>query len=408
MNPIISQMNQAFLLGRVDEALGCARELLHTVDPDDDDDALLLRLMLVKGFQSEAAVRFFELLTEEAIDFTMRWPGGGGLVDVFLESGCHSSELFERLVQAGADPDIPDPHNNTFLHILANKGGSPRNKELDMFSQKILELFPDISPFLTANVYGATPLHLAVLCGRCEMLRILLQKKADSNLCGTACLPGFSHVLDFDQVTPLHLACSLGNESMVRLLLEYGANSAARDKHGRTPCFYAVEPPNKLFCPHYYATIPGGTAVQECKCGILELLGHRNEPDDTGVTPLIHALSIYPHDISGLGVRLLELGADTEQADNQGTTPLMAAAVNQNKQAIKKMLEANTDLNRQNNNGDTALHLLCKMNRNESLACYLIKKGTQFQLVNNEGKSAMELASEYGMNTCVELMLSLL
>lgn len=57
---------------------------------------------------------------------------------------------------------------------------------------------------------------------------------------------------------------------------------------------------------------------------------------------------------------LLEAGAEVNQANNNGKTPLMAAAQEGHEKVVKALLEAGADIEAKNKNGDTALTLAVK------------------------------------------------
>ncbi|KAI9314576.1 ankyrin repeat-containing domain protein [Dichotomocladium elegans] len=73
-----------------------------------------------------------------------------------------------------------------------------------------------------------TPLHEAALRGRDKVAFLLLSKGADPNVEGT------------DKDTPLHDAAENGHIAVLRYLLKFGANAAPLNAHGRTPLDLAL------------------------------------------------------------------------------------------------------------------------------------------------------------------------
>lgn len=75
-----------------------------------------------------------------------------------------------------------------------------------------------------------TPLHLATKDENIEVMKLLLQKRAQLD------------AKDKNGYTPLHLASSLGHLEVVKCLVEKGARIDVQDdKEGRTPYFLAVK-----------------------------------------------------------------------------------------------------------------------------------------------------------------------
>ena len=71
------------------------------------------------------------------------------------------------------------------------------------------------------------------LAGQVQRCRALVQTGADVN------------AVDFDDVSALHVAARQGDVELSRELLNLGANSAARDRWGRTPLGYAEAAANR-------------------------------------------------------------------------------------------------------------------------------------------------------------------
>ena len=70
---------------------------------------------------------------------------------------------------------------------------------------------------------AATPLHLAVIIGKTEIIKLLLDNGANVNAKAE------------DDITPLHIAQLNDDKKIAKLLIENGADINARDKYGLTP-----------------------------------------------------------------------------------------------------------------------------------------------------------------------------
>lgn len=76
---------------------------------------------------------------------------------------------------------------------------------------------------------GWTPLHVAAERGNTEVVKLLLEAKADID------------PKDDDGKTPLHWAVHSGRSEAVKVLIEAGADINARDNDGNTPLDIAIQ-----------------------------------------------------------------------------------------------------------------------------------------------------------------------
>ena len=178
---------------------------------------------------------------------------------------------------------------------------------------------------------GATPLHSAVDANKDSVVRTLLSHNAEVDA-----LDGTDGT---GQLTPLRLATSKSNEVIMRLLLEAGAKAGFRTKSGRTAFDKAVK-----------LKTDGPTRL------LLEFGADPNQKDDLGQTPLHYASMAG----SLVNVSTLIPIARVQAIDHYGRTVLHAAIMAPEKSERKEVVESllNTkqiDIDARDTNGWSAL-----------------------------------------------------
>lgn len=257
-------------------------------------------------------------------------------------------------------------------------------------NNKILEHTKNISVngAQVVGYYGLTIFHQLVCHNYFEAVKILLKKGVDPNVRGAE---GKGDYKDSHKgVTPLHLACHSGNYEMVRLLLEYGADTSLCDEMERN-CFHFLASAYYQYVCCYsesrnYELMNQRLAISELlKCDI-------NKRDRDGVTPLMRIMQNEYKEFSMiLTKKYLEYGADVTIADNEGNTVLMTAVENKHITATDIFVQYPELINKQNNNGDTALHKAFLGNKWNPAAGYmLVEAGADIYIKNNAGETVAE------------------
>ncbi len=123
------------------------------------------------------------------------------------------------LINKGDDVNARDNRGNTPLHlaVLADK--------LQVV-EKLIEGGADVN---AKNNHGATPLHWAALNQNVNILEKLIEKGANVN-----------EKNKYDNV-PLHYAAGYGSLSVIEKLIEGGADVNAKNNNGNTPLHWAVK-----------------------------------------------------------------------------------------------------------------------------------------------------------------------
>ena len=90
---------------------------------------------------------------------------------------------------------------------------------------------------------------------------------------------------------------------------------------------------------------------------------------------------------------LLSRGADPDQPDNYGRTPLHSAVIEGNIELTENLLRAGADMNKQDMNGRTAVYHAVDKNRPEILD-FLLEAGADASLTHEDGVSPLDLARQ--------------
>ena len=108
-----------------------------------------------------------------------------------------------------------------------------------------------------------------------------------------------------------------------------------------------------------------------------------------------------------LANRFLNEGADKDQANVWGETPLMRAVQNQSKVITNALIEKGADVNKADHKGQTPM-MLAVLNKDLSLVASLNRSGADVNLSDKEGKTALMLAYERGDVKMVDLLVNVL
>lgn len=186
---------------------------------------------------------------------------------------------------------------------------------------------------------------LAVECGRSkECVDLLIKAGAPLNY------------RDLDGLTALMLAIKRDRFDLVHLLLQAGSDLALRDRDGRTPFILAVQCKSNYPLGYIQTLINAGAKIDD-------------KNSKNGRTPLMVAVEYGRIDRIKF---LIEAGSNVNMQDNNGETPLMIAANDwfATIDIVQTLIDAGVNLNFQNNKNQTAYDLALD-NGNQEIAEYL-------------------------------------
>ena len=222
-----------------------------------------------------------------------------------------------------------------------------------------------------------TPLLVATHQGRWELAHFLLARGADPNVDGGT---GF---------LPLHWASGAWENGL------YGADGARRDDYRRG----ASIGPGKLELVKdllAHGANPNARMLKQPP-----QIGNNYLRFFPGATPLVLAAQGGHSDVMRA---LLAAGADPGLADNEQTTPLIAAAgygrvpvysmatEEGALEAAQLALELGNDINAANGYGDTPLHAAASWGK-DSMVQFLVDRGAKVNAVNKIGQTPLSIAS---------------
>ncbi|CAE7866986.1 ANK1 [Symbiodinium microadriaticum] len=263
------------------------------------------------------------------------------------------AEAARLLVDAGADRNKVSCCGKSPLHMAVLRGHSA-------VARVLLETRADLN---CRSRHGSTPLGMAAELGELETARLLLENHADTA------------AADKDGWTPLLLACRKGYLEMAELLLQAGANgetplaalsskgqadgvrlteaSAEVDKadvEGRTPLLVA--------CLHGHMEIAkllveaGATFQKAIEKSSGNVVAGNAHPE------IVHMLSQAAADGCVATVRLLlSAGADKEELNTFGATPLYMAALCGHGSVAQLLLEQRANPDTSTEDGSTPLRM---------------------------------------------------
>jgi ankyrin repeat protein len=172
----------------------------------------------------------------------------------------------------------------------------------------------------TRGAHGETPLVKSILCDDPRIFRFLLERGADVNI---STLNGYS---------PLTFACLQNNFEYVRSILSYPADLSSKTEEGWTPLLVASTNSSIFF----------DNTDHEFFKKLIEI---------------VYKYSKYHPDYNPVRIvnLLLKSGANPNESNMFGTTPLMAAASMANYEIIKLLLDNKAAIDLRDTEGKTAL-----------------------------------------------------
>ena len=352
----------------------------------------------------------------------------------------------------------------TCLHYAAKKGHADMLKYFYRYAGET-----GINGDIRSSVLGWCPIHYAVYSGQIQAVKVLIREGVEIN------------VSDNRGYSPLHTAIERGLQGMVALLVREQCDVNAQDRDGNTALHLCVQMANgwgpkeqtevvdylltqgadysisnnsgdfllhtavkheapkepveticKKMNEHEGIAVPNSqgkiplhlSKSSEMTDILIEYGGNLNRQDSDGLT-LIHERS----DDVRIVENLIEKGADITIRDNSERLPIHHAVMKPlpDLEAIKTLGESLSDVNAQDEAGDTPLHLACdnvynqiwiqveksgKTNRvlksvdskSDPVVSWLVFKGADCNIQNSKGETPLHRALKHKATSKADIL----
>lgn len=321
--------------------------------------------------------RLFDLFRDTNICFTEPYYGGSDSVNCLRDKCmeyCRYTSTIEKLIRMGIDMESAVIQGRTPANILARYQNCP-GEAFDLFSAESME---------QRDNSGRAAIHYAADFGNVDALTIMLKKGVNINLGQDAPAEAGN--------TPLHIACMRGKPEIVKTLIALGADDTIQNITGNTPAHYLAK--NNI------------CLTTEKREELFSMLPHIDLAGRDGETPLMTLMSETNANIDKIKLLkiLLAKGANVNCADNNGNTPLLLCAKDYGSfKMIKMFCEAGADINAADSEGNNVLYYILDGGDLQA-AKYLLKQGADYNRRNLDGISPAQLAIEKGYDTLLTWM----
>jgi ankyrin repeat protein/N-acetylneuraminic acid mutarotase len=345
------------------------------------------------------------------------------LTPLHLAAGNGFRSVAEVLLDAGADVNARTGSGPTPLLMAAANGFRSVAELLLTHGADVNAATSDVRDSTTRRFNG-TPLCVAAARGDLPLVDLLLANKADLT------------APDDSGAAPLHLAALGGNTAMAGALLAGGASvdsrASGKDTRGWTPLHFAVNANQKEMVAFLLQNKADPNARIDTKYGegglgytplliatarvfpdIVDLLLEANADPNLGNATRVPILNATNNEDPAARKRmlksLLDHGAQPNAQETDGSTPLLTAAARGDEAATALLLAAKPDINAQNKNGYSALHLAVFAGQNrdvKGLINALIAAGANPNLRSRDGDTPLHLAVSQRHPELVELLLA--
>ncbi|XP_067682285.1 poly [ADP-ribose] polymerase tankyrase-like [Haliotis asinina] len=292
---------------------------------------------------------------------------------IHFAAACQGTGPLELLLERGATVNEADTEGNTALHSACRAGRATNVDILLKKAKNDASVLNDggvskwgVGGLNRPNRNTYCPIHLAILNGHSDVVKVLIKHGADLNKQVSA---------GKEKKSPLMMAAETGNLDVARLLVQNGATVELLDKFKRSALTHAV--------------INGNSHVASY---LLYLGADPNRADSSGNT-LVHYAAAYGWFFT-LRMLINDCGADTTVANSWNCTPLAIAFLKNNMGMVELLLnQPGVDINFKDEAGMTLTSIAVRSKVTKALVRqveYLVNdKKADPTITDLEGRNAL-------------------
>lgn len=290
----------------------------------------------------------------------------------------------QLLLNVGANANQRNGYGSTSLHFLAEYNDKSEDKSTQDFAAMARLLIDAGIDINVQNESGNTVANMAALNEQTTLLEVLIANKANLNLA------------DDDSWTPLLVAVNNKDLTLVETLLLGGAN------------------PNQSFsnqwAPLHMALNTASPVAGETNDIIRLLMKHGaniNQTDHLGITPILKA---------ALGANqaefytLLEYQPDLSHIRNDGKSLLHLAVIGGDTNIVKQALRSELDIHQTDNKGWAAIHYVVQKKPEDSDASdilgLLLNKKANVSHITSDGYTPLMIAAHFNRLQEAKMLIS--
>ncbi|EAY03967.1 hypothetical protein TVAG_314970 [Trichomonas vaginalis G3] len=287
-----------------------------------------------------------------------------------------SIDNIKNLIELGADVKATYVYDDTILHVFASKV----KKNIEEIFQILVDAGADVN---IPNRHGETPLHHAVISNKFDVVKVFIENGAQIDVKSSA------------GINPLQIAANLGYFDIFEYLIDNGADHNVIFEPSNDTLLHLTahyfKYSEKLLFPKYNKKGSFNIAWKLIDLG-LDVNAINNESK----TPLLYASEFGEYELVKL---LIDKGADINPFDNLGNNAIHYCAMAPQSDKLQYLLRQNIDVNlKSTTTGRTPLHFAAEGLSDKNITL-LIKNGANPNEKDFQGLTPLDVLIRFsGLN----------